>query len=114
MPCAPVRFVLFMPWAAPRPAAPVVAFPAWALLLGVAAAAALPGAVVGLACGVAGGMTAGGRAAAAAAGVAAGVAAAAAAAAGGRAAAGAGAGILGFGIFGISRAVLNPIISPYM
>lgn len=100
MPCDPVKLVLFMPCEAPSAAAPAAALPAWGLL----AAAALPGSVVGLACGVAGGMMAGGRAAAA-------VAALAAVAAAGMAGI---VGIFGFGIFGISRAVLIPIISPYM
>ncbi len=88
-----------MPCEAPSAAAPAVALPAWGLL-----AAALPGVVDGLAWGVAGGMMAGGKAAAA-------VAAVAAVAAAGMAGI---VGIFGFGIFGISRAVLNPIISPYM
>jgi hypothetical protein len=58
----------------------------------------LPGSVDGLAWGAAGGIMAGGRAAAtvAAAGMAGIV------------------GVFGFGIFGTSRAVLNPIIIPYM
>jgi hypothetical protein len=66
MPRGPVRFVLFMPCAAPIALAPEVALPAWA---------ALPRAAVGLSWGAAGGMTAGGSAAAAAAGgIAAGIA----------------------------------------
>lgn len=97
MPCAPVKLVLFMPWDAPRAAAPEAALPACGALL-----AGFPASVVGLVCGVAGGAIAGGSAAAVAA-----VAAVAAGMAGM-------VGILGLGIRGTSLAVLKPIISPYI